>query len=74
MNNRITRLVIEKSKKVLLEQLPKLLEDDLNDIIQDLVEKEVQERRTELLTRTLENISKKHQIPLEILLYDVPGN
>ena len=74
MNNRITRLVIEKSKKVLLEQLPKLLEDDLNDIIQDLVEEEVQERRTELLTRTLENISKKHQIPLEILLYDVPGN
>jgi hypothetical protein len=69
-SSKITKLVIEKSKEVLLEHLPQILEDSLHD----LVEEEVQARRSDFLTKTLENISKKHQIPLEILLYDVPGN
>jgi hypothetical protein len=69
-SSKITKLVIEKSKEVLLDHLPQILEDSLHD----LVEEEVQARRSDFLTKTLENISKKHQIPLEILLYDVPGN
>lgn len=74
MNNKITKLVIEKSRQVLLEHLPNILEDELQFVVHHLVEEEIQKRRSELLTETLENISKKHQIPLDVLLYDIPGD
>ena len=62
MEAKITKLV----NQVLVDHLGSY---KLDEIITEFVEDEVQTK----LTQTLENISKKHQIPLEILLHDIPG-
>ena len=69
---RLTKVVIEKTKEILLRQLPGEIEHELNEIVCELVEEGVETYHTEQLSKTLENISKKHQIPLELLLRDIP--
>ena len=68
---RLTKLVIEKAKEILLSQLPSEIETDLNEIVCDLVQDGIDTYHSEQMSKTLENISKKHQIPLELLLRDV---
>jgi hypothetical protein len=69
---RLTKLVVDKAKDVLLRQLPDELEHELNEVICELVEESVETYHTQQLNTILENISKKHQIPLELLLRDIP--
>ena len=68
---RLTKLVIEKAKEILLTHLPSEIEKDLNEIVCDLVQDGIDTYHSEQMSKTLENISKKHQIPLELLLRDV---
>jgi hypothetical protein len=70
---RLTKLVINKTKDILLSQLPSEIETELNEIVCDLVQEGIEAYHSEQMSKTLENISKKHQIPLELLLRDVPG-
>lgn len=70
---RLTKLVINKTKDILLSQLPGEIETDLNEIVCDLVQEGIEAYHSEQMSKTLENISKKHQIPLELLLRDVSG-
>ena len=72
VKSRVTKLVIEKTREIILEQLPNRLENDLNELICEFVEDGVDSYYNEQLNQTLENISKKHQIPLELLLRDIP--
>ena len=72
VKSRVTKLVIEKTREIILEQLPNRLENDLNELICEFVEDGVNSYYNEQLNQTLENISKKHQIPLELLLRDIP--
>jgi hypothetical protein len=62
MEVRISKVV----SQILSDHLPAY---GLNEIVAEFVEEEVQGK----LTQVLESISKKHQIPLDILLHDVPG-
>ena len=62
MEPKITKLV----NQILVDHLPSY---GLNELVAEFVEEEVQTK----LTQTLENVSKKHQIPLDILLHDIPG-
>lgn len=61
MEAKITKLV----NQVLVDHIGSY---GLNELVAEFVEEEVQTK----LTQTLENISKKHQIPLDILLHDIP--
>ena len=58
---RLTKLVIEKAKEILLSQLPSEIETDLNEIVCDLVQDGIDTYHFEQMSKTLENISKKHQ-------------
>ena len=62
MEPKITKLV----NQILVDHLPSY---GLNELVAEFVEEEVQTK----LTQTLENVSKKYQIPMDILLHDIPG-
>ena len=72
VKSRVAKLVMEKAREIILEELPNRLENDLNELICEFVEDGVDSYYNEQLNQTLENISKKHQIPLELLLRDIP--
>lgn len=74
LKTKVTKIVIEKSREILLEQLPNQLEDDLNELICEFIQDGIGSHYNEQLNHTLENISRKHQIPLELLLRDIPQN
>ena len=69
---RLTKLVIEKAKQILISQLPSEIETDLNEFVCVLFQEGFEAYHSEQMSKTLENISKKHQIPLELLLRDIP--
>tara|TARA_R110001606_G_scaffold366441_2_gene521625 strand:+ start:3842 stop:4267 length:426 start_codon:yes stop_codon:yes gene_type:complete len=55
-----------------VKKLVHRLENDLNELICESVEDGISSYHDEKLNQTLENISKKHQISLELLLRDIP--
>jgi hypothetical protein len=69
---KITKIVIENIRKLVSENLPQLIEEAVNDCIYDIVDEEVNQMSAERLSSALEDISKMHAIPLDLLLRDMP--
>jgi len=69
--NKITKIVIENIKKLIYDQLPEMIDDAISEHIYEMVDEEVNQNYTERLNRKLEDISKVHAIPLDMLLRDL---
>jgi hypothetical protein len=70
--DRISKIVADGVKKLVVEELPGRIEDAINEHIYEMVEDEVSKYTEYKLSMTLENVSKTHGIPLDLLLRDVP--
>lgn len=68
VKDKITRIVADSIRK----HLPQLIEEAVNECIYEVVDDEVSRYTDEKLSGTLENISKVHGIPLDLLLRDLP--
>jgi predicted house-cleaning noncanonical NTP pyrophosphatase (MazG superfamily) len=69
--NKITKIVIENIKKLIYDQLPEMIDDAISEHIYEMVDEEVNQNYTERLNKKLEDISKVHAIPLDLLLRDL---
>ena len=70
--DKITKIVTDNIKKIVGEYLPQLIEEAVNECIYEVVDDEVSKYTDEKISSTLENISKVHGIPLDLLLRDMP--
>ena len=69
VKRKATKLVFEKAKD--WNKDCEQLEDDLHELINQSIQHGLDEYRNEQMNSTLKNISKKHQIHLEVLLRDI---
>lgn len=72
VKDKITKIVSDNIKKLVSEQLPQLIEEAVNECIYEVVDDEVSKYTNDKVSSTLENISKVHGIPLDLLLRDIP--
>lgn len=72
VKDKITKIVSDNIKKLVSEHLPQLIEEAVNECIYEVVDDEVSKYTDEKVSSTLENISKVHGIPLDLLLRDMP--
>src|SRR6056300_1710287 len=70
--DKISKIVADSVKKLVIEELPGRIEDAINEHMYEMVEDEVSRYTEYKLSMTLENVSKTHGIPLDLLLRDVP--
>jgi hypothetical protein len=69
--DKISKIVADSVKKLVIEELPGRIEDAINEHMYEMVEDEVSRYTEYKLSMTLENVSKTHGIPLDLLLRDV---
>jgi hypothetical protein len=70
--SKITKIVVENIRHLIYEQLPDLIDDAITEHIYNMVDEEVNNNYNERLNKKLEEISKIHAIPLDLLLRDIP--
>lgn len=71
LKDKISKIVVDSVKKLITDELPGLIEDAINDHMYEMVDNEVTKYTDHKLSSTLENVSKTHGIPLELLLRDM---